>query len=1099
MEALRIQTAIEKKTIPELIYLDSEGNEPSSLSELFAEELGFADLYPIARESFPDVEPLDVAKHYLMLKRKTFSRVKEVYENQLQEAQNEVASAIAGDVGKRTDYVAETMLADDQIGEYETSYEKRVREFTEGRKEVGSVRKAMDLIPVPESTEPVVRRLFVTYESGDSTDALELFNRAEVSPRLPFLAAPPFYKIECNAPFSPQTIPETGGRVMGYVKQESGMYAMVALGPNEVVVESPDHNASLESARAPQEEILSAVRMAFGMALTDPRQVKEELRIEYFFPGMDVHPILFKHFLFTDPVVRTFFFLDERVMVSRKKTYVYLHYYPTPDSDPINLMVSNGECGVRVYMSRCARPAVRDAMADVGRCLLSFRDKRAAIERELLPSAGVAGIISKKELDEEYDKQKKECVRKELTAREVWKGSASTRSVGFPPRLLRTADPATHRLLNPEDSPDPDRWANQTGDREVLLFPKKGDTRFEQYYYTCPPEIQEHADRTHIGLQQVGDTQFPNCYKVNQESVAAYRSGEEAKSSKVDYILTTGKVLRVKGQIGSMLPDLDRWMALTDPDRILYRYAYADPTVDPASILGLLNHALSIKEDMQASRNRLAGAVSGDLLTEAVPYNVDQLRRMATDPDGWIDPRIYYHALRRAYETEIVLFTKDENRSKSPFRIACPYYHYVYDEIPTRRYDRAVMVCVNTGGDRDTLPHPVCELVIAVPFDTKPPSAKQMGGQRPDLPTTDPLYERLDEMVREWYGRTVRSHPFGAPTAQTLDTFGKVLWLHFGDVSIHLTIPIHSINVPVRRSETFGCSPAEANAWLAGRVVEAEERRAGAVRLGLVGAVEGHSFFLPFRREEKLMDTYKKYEKVSRIMLEYVFYLFSRYLSAGRDTKYGTFVEFSREQFEIDPAVTYDVLPRKFSMDNSYLRGGKLRVANELVRSKLMYSLRQECGLNPEAVREYHKREDMMNYYVYLSDFEERPNAIVLEGEASMRKYYEKRGDRGLPEGKKEIQIEADEPYILYFSVPEVGVSRWLVQPVDSAERGVAVCEEWRRSGVNRPDKEPARGEYTLIQWESETSYHLSGSGDRYVSWIHTPRGNVYQAMLPYM
>jgi hypothetical protein len=129
-------------------------------------------------------------------------------------------------------------------------------------------------------------------------------------------------------------------------------------------------------------------------------------------------------------------------------------------------------------------------------------------------------------------------------------------------------------------------------------------------------------------------------------------------------------------------------------------------------------------------RNRLAEAVSGDLLTEAVPYSVEALRRMARDPAQWLDPRVYYHALRRAYETEIVLFTKDENRSKSPFRITCPYYHYVYDEIPTRRYERAVMVCVNTGGDRDTLPHPVCELVVAVPFDTKPPSAKQ-GGEPP--------------------------------------------------------------------------------------------------------------------------------------------------------------------------------------------------------------------------------------------------------------------------------------------------------------------------------------------------------------------------------
>lgn len=1097
MEELRIKTAIDKKTIPELVYVEED--EATALDDLLKEEYEFSDLYSLVRESFPDVEPIDVARHYLMIKRKGFSRVKEVYDNQLQESQNEVANAIAGEVGKRTEYVAETMLSDNEIDEYEKSYEKRVKEFSEERKEVGSARTAMDRIPVPESTEPVVRRLFVTYESSDSTDALELFNRAEVSPRLPFLAAPPFYKIERHAPFSPPVIPETGGRVVGYVKQESGMYAMVALGPNEVVVESPDHNAGLESARAPQEEILSAVRSAFGMALSEPKQVKEELRVEYFFQGMDVHPILFKHFLFTDPVIRTFFFLDERVMVSRKKTYVYLHYYPTPDSDPINLMVSNAECGVRVYMSRCARSAVRDAMADVGRCLLAFRDKRKAIERELLPSAGVAGIISEKELNEEYDKQKKECVRKELTARDVWNtGSVSTQSVGFPPRLLRTADPATYRLLNPEDAPDPDRWANQTGDQEVLLFPKKGDTRFEQHYYTCPPE--KHADRPHIGLQQVGDTVFPNCYKVKQDSVAAYRSGEEAKSSKVDYILTTGKVLRVKNQIGSMLPDLDRWMALTDPDRILYRYAYSDPSIDPASVLGLLNHALSIKEDVNQSRRRLAEAVSGDLLTEAVPYSVEELRRMASDPEGWIDPRIFYHALRRAYETEIVLFTKDENRSKSPFRITCPYYHYVYDEIPTRRYDRAVMVCVNTGGDRDRLPHPVCELVIAVPFDAKPPSAKLMAAQRHDLATSDPLYERFDEMVREWYGRTVRSHPFGAPTAQTLDTFGKVSWLHFGDVSIHLTIPIHSINVPVRKNETFGCSPEAANAWLAGKNAEVAERRAGSVRLGIVGSVKGQSFFLPFRRKEKLMDTYKKYEKVSRIMLEYVLYLFSTYLAEkGKEVEYETFVAFSREKFEIDPAVTYDVLPRKFSMDNSYLRGGKLRVGSELVRAKLMYSLRQECGLNPDAVREYHKREEMMNYYVYLSDFEERPNAIVLEGEESMRKYYEKRGDRGLPEGKKEIQIEAAEPYILYFSIPEIGVSRWLVQPVDSAERGVAVCEEWRRSGVNRPDKEPVRGEYTLIQWESETSYLLSGSGDRYVSWIHTPRGNVYQAMLPYM
>jgi hypothetical protein len=245
------------------------------------------------------------------------------------------------------------------------------------------------------------------------------------------------------------------------------------------------------------------------------------------------------------------------------------------------------------------------------------------------------------------------------------------------------------------------------------------------------------------------------------------------------------------------------------------------------------------------------------------------------------------------------------------------------------------------------------------------------------------------------------------------------------------------------------------------------------------------------------MDTYKKYEKVSRIMLEYVFYLFSQYLAEGRDTEYETFVTFSREKFEIDPAVTYEVLPRKFSMDHSYLRGGRLRVASELVRAKLMYALRQECGLNPEAVREYHKRVDMMNYYVYLSDFEERPERHRARGRGEYAEVYEKRGDRGLPEGKKEIQAGGRGAVHLVLFRP--GSRRLsLVGPAGGQRRA-------RRGGVRgvatlrrQPNQGAGEGEYTLMPWESETSYRLSGSGERYVSWIHTPKGDVYQAMLPY-
>ena len=1165
------QIAIERNTLPQLVTI-SEG-EVYVLLEQFRDiqksrEDDIVDNYfAIYTDIFNLPVKDEFGMYYMMIQLEAIrarNTSKEIYKGLVEEAQHNLAgflseqevyqSGVTSDKVKT--YLEKTVFSEGAVDEFTKQYQEKVRMFRESKTKSKRPREEMDQLDTIRYTDPITRKLFITYsyESDDLSDVLEYFNRAKVSPNVPFLTIQSFYKVYRDAPISSKWTESYPDQVLGYTNVDAGKYAMFLLtSENTIVIESTEQKEwdkiEDEAVNQSNQMVLSNIRTTFTMPNLEMKSIKEDIRVECFFPDIDLHPILFKHFLYTHPTMRWFFFLDERLMVSRKKTYLYIFYYPTlEDTSPITLIVNNvfvstkdkklasqltpNRCHVKVYMSRCSRAQIKPALLDIGRCFAEFQKHRSELEKELVPEPNVLhstrNIVTLAKLNESYlercrpHEEKVEAVSDEaLPYRSIFKNN---RSIQFTPKVYKEIDASSYYLINPEDSEQPEKWEDQDeSKKQALIFPKKKDAEeldLTQYYYTCTDSRYQKTPFIGLAKSERHDPPYlPNCYPSSQvgknSGLREYLNEQESQLSSTSYIIKTGKHVNVN-KFGSMLPEIDRWMNLTHPDLMLYRYGYSIPST-ASSILCLLEHFKYRIEfsdiDVNAARTNLIKYVRKRSIgrSEAFPYTSEQLVTQLTNPAQWIDPRMYYHALRELYEIELIFFTKNEKKSKSPFYLTCPYFHYEYDETKTKKYDHALLICINNGGEFEKPEYPICEPIFLFPISNgqlKPSDEPKRDAYV--ISTSSSLYRTCERTINEWYGKTVRYHPFSmAPTAQTLNSFGKIAWLHFGEVSLSLSVPIHSIEVPVVPERSFGCTKAQAEQFIEEEKTEHKERKTGSALLGYDLKKDGRLFFLPIRSSHTpYLEEYKKYEKVSRIMIEYVCYLFSKYLHANKvttrvdkETLNAYLEDFSNSMFVIDPMKEYPILPRAFTLDNNpYVSEGKWRVNNDTVRAKLMYSLRQRYKTNPERLLMYYTIRDMLNYYIYLSDFAEDPNTILFENQKNIEKY-QQLTDRAIPNGVTMVQPKENNPYVLYYVIPETGVSRWIVQPVPSLDRAVFVCKEWNRIGVNTPKEGVSHSPYTQIQWLSDTSYKISimkGGENCFVALFHTENGTIYQSFLPY-
>lgn len=1121
----QIKVALEGNTLPELIIEqppsdeDPEGGQIDIL-EWFrnyadpsredhpAERITVADYFELFKQ-FPNPY-FTFGMYYLMVKEEVAEKDAKTKSFLMLQAEEELFDFLRNQLDNVTPnpyFQNERQLRFDfrkeAVVEFVAEFYRRVEEFKIQQERRQAPRDVLDTLPVSADvkfSEPTLRKLFVTYEyqRAQPVDALEQFNEAIVSETVPLVKTEPFFKVWRDVAVQANWSTNSEN-LTGYVRGPRGY--------NEFAFAADKAHLVLESSEVDDKPLLVAIQRAFPSVLNiSDREIEVDARYEIFIDvPMEFH--VFRHFLFTNRTLNQFFFINER-SVTRQKEAVYLYYYPNVDSArPIPISISIDKGRTRAYISRCTRDknALEAVLLNLRRCFSAYMAARVQVESDLQTVVG----------KEVWSKYKNEIVPppeepKVIIYGKLFKGSARSVQGRAKPLILKDISPETHFLVNPEGDP---RFAAQDASnpdlKQALRFPKRGDDRqivrddgtkepFPVYYYTCSDETWKY-----IGLKDEGDELYPICYRQNETStLQQYLSGAKAqiKATASTYLIQTGKQLDA-GKFGVMLEDVDRWMSLVEPQTALYRYGIENKT--PAdSILQLLHWALGGRVQMEDARAELRNHLSPLCSTETP---VDQLQAILSDRERWIDPRLFYHALRRMYQVELILFTKDNNRSKTQFYLTAPAFHIEYDTPEVERYPRAVLVCINLGAEQDKMP--VCEAVCPVAAGTQP-RADQL---RPVIATNSPLYEKCRTAVNEWYHESHRHHPFTNVVAQTLNTFGMTSWLHIDfrghRVPIQLSTPIHSLDVRIEPLGEFSCSEQIAKAFL--EAIRAPKTRRADVGYEFTDA--GRRYFLPINTTHTV-DEYERFEKISRILVEYACKLFSlfarqRQLSPTLKPRELTqaLTQFA-DRIQVNPSIRLSVVPRAFANHAFASLTGtmvvpNLVVPNLVVKQRLMYAVRQRYRANAAQLLAYADETDMRNYYQSVSDFRALPNTVVLPDSDSFEKF--RRRPRALQPGKVTPDPEATEPYILYHSIriADRTIGRWLVQPCSTYGRAVFVATEWTQRGVNPAQPGERNAPHTVLVWASDMKYETRdadlGGGDAVVS-VFEAKGRRYQAFLPY-
>lgn len=1012
----------------------------------------------------------------------------------------------------------------DTVKEFKKEYDEELDEFIksvrEEDKEIEEVGRIVEIAPVEET---VVKR-FLVYKRIGEEDPIELFNKAKVSHTVPYVTLSPYTKIKENTVTYKEWNAKSDTSLIGYVRtapQENVQsYSQFEATDDRLIIEWRQKEEDIkQGGMAVIEKIQQYIHVR-----VDENPISEEVSVQAFFKGVDINLPIFKHFIMTDAMFRKFFFLDESVLLERKKEIITLYYYDNQDSSPIVLTLNNrkadekptlnlpsGVCHTRVYIRRCPIEKLDDVLRIVSRCVSRFQSKQQKLETELQK-------IDKK-VSEDY---KKSCVSKkepkQLGYDDVINIGLEKRKLSHKPQLVASIDFDKYYVVNPQDIDEEVKQGDVSKKSQALMFPAKRDREvLAPYYYKC----DDYKKESYVGVSRVNITDdyklgvVPNCFSTDQTSsqgslLNTYLKGGDVQESesKSSYTISTSRILR-PGQVGSMMNQVDKWLGLIDLERQMYRVGvfhyfdsgnslYIPKEYQHASILFLLMYIRGDR-DMKKMRGQIPTLKENMIRmirrqnfyrTETFSYQEEELVEILNQ-NRFIDPRLFFSVLTDLFSVGLSLFTKSEPLNRYEFYPCPPYYYTPMMDGST--YENTIYVAINPGGEFDGIDIPICEVAVLSAGKSAIKSAPLY------YPTNGVLDKEYRKAIRLMTGAMYRTHGFDnvAPTHQTLDTFGRVQWLHFDGVVAKLIDPVHSLDLPLVPLGVFMNKEQDVKTLL-----QRENNFESSYKLDKLGRKvaivvvfsSGYRYEFPLEvKKDTRYEKYQHYEKVARYLTEYACLAFS--LSGLSNVE-----EFARNQgqyFVVDQTHEYPLAERKWiKRDPMYLDSqNRLYVKSQKMITKLLYLVRQRYRMSKTELMSYRLLTYMPNYYVSLSDFDTQASVLLFDRELVER--------RPMEEGSIVIKEEAVETYILYKNIPEFEHDRWVCQPAKSLEHAIWIAEQWRSTQSNPLDKDGRlMTDHVRVVWTSESSYYLEGNlsgAERLVSVIYLGGDEVvYQALLPY-
>lgn len=861
--------------------------------------------------------------------------------------------------------------------------------------------------------------------------------------------------------------------------------------------------------------------------------VENNVKGVFYIPNYDFDKYIFADLVMNNDIFNKISWVNESEKASKKKNSVYWHFSNSKTGlisanitgkisergdnvlmgKDINKLFAYGTNYIRVKISWAENTEKIAIFIDFFKTFLAIYQEEfaqlIAIYKTYIPNFGAKTVTKSK-----ADKQKKIELKLKHIAPEVF-------VKGWPQTCSNQPT-----VIEDEDVPN----AIAEG-KIVMKYPKSPNEGFKQRNYICTGQKAKYPS---LRLNPLSNKDLvkhlPCCYESNHSDKVGsiyrnYYFDEPLYSKDISQqqeIIVTNKFVE-KDHFGLLPKEVSKIFEMFDYSQ---KYKYIRKGVSPGNnsflecvlegmyeSTGILNYSKKPKRLKKFIDTTRENFVKDDKYPSACKqemydFTIENIRNLISDTTKYFEPKYFTSLLESYFKCNIYVFRKDD---KIDGNLVLPRYSQAlykrYTEYPS------IFIYEHIGSTSDRAENPRCELIVRwevaskgdITYSFSHDSAISIGIKTiyRDISTEYILDRKIEE--------TLFSIPQDIDILyQQVDSYGKsrILVVRYKNRECTLfttpvqpwicpiindfQIPKISLNLALEFAANLGII-------ITGQITEnniVKEIQGKFYNVGISIPIIDTPVSESIPRYEKsisypkdtnsTMAKYNMLKKTARYVLEYLYWIFSRYVNANlakRESMNDTVVEqFIKESVIIDQNFVYPIIKKSFTITSPILDGkGKIRVKSQETLNRLVYMLRVAIRRNRKKIMEYHLLENIENYYIDSIDFDQHQSQAVLQGESCVEKWIQESSKSNMINSK--VLQGHTEPY--FFRNSLISNDIYIAQNVTSLEKAYHVAKTWITDGYNLgissdiPIDPQFKPKFMLYSYKSSTNitpYKIAGS-----------------------
>lgn len=842
----------------------------------------------------------------------------------------------------------------------------------------------------------------------------------------------------------------------------------------------------------------------------------------FYIPKHTFNKYVFSDLAMNDPIFYSLLAIDESDKASKKKKSIYIHFY----SGSVGELTANitekisekGDAALRgkdiknlfAFGTRFIRIKLTTKSIDsvnkfqtIFLKLLSLYDSSydriVNIYREYIPNFAKKQALSEKQKEEH-----------KLKLRDI---APEVFVTGYPPKCPK----------QPTVIEDDEVEQAKAEGKQVMTYPVNDTPEFPRRNYICDHTKSKFPGLRDNPLANIDLVPYlPCCYEKDhsKKEGSIYRHYFLDEPLKVkdeenqQDLITTHKFVS-RDKFGT-LPDIIDLFNIFD-DETGYLYVRKGVSDTNSSFLecvmeGMYETSKILENATDVKRNKFLLETRQKLATdkyaaackqEMYDYPIDEIKKIISDTNVYFDPKFFVSLLEIYFGCNIYIFSKSKSGGT---RLVLPRHTQTFYKM--KRGGNSILIYEHFGSTSNNVTIPRCELIVKWKIGD-PENVKY-------------FYEENSEIaigIKNVYEQVRRSYVYNKPiqeiefpvstsifTGQVIDSYGKSRMLNFSVNKIEGTLVTYPIQpLPVQIMDVCDIkkiSIEDALTIIAILNIIPTSQKIINNKVKEIGGVLGNvNVFIPINSDKPVetiptsenpieyiecsisaINSYNYYIKIARYVVEYTFWLFSKFVQENltdRENMDNSVIgEFVKKNVKVDMTFNYPKVSKTFSMDSKLIRNNKLIVKSEETLKRLIYLLRVNIVRQRSKILNYHIRKTIENYYVDVTDFDQYPLEVILQGSNSVEKWISEQ------KNKYELVnvVEPNRIIPYYFQNNLISNSIFLAQNTDSIKRGLAISRAWKRSGYNpgnKVDEYEKKVEFTLYSYQNSTSitgYKIEGS-----------------------